>query len=112
MEKNKKDINKTLKKMDELDLIVRKNKLIILILKASYECGKENTPKSKLDGLEVLKDALLMIDMLIEENRSLTSDNRKLNLHNAIVDQKNKKLLEDFNHYKASLIKAENEATK
>lgn len=98
--------------MDELDLIVRKNQLNILILKASYECSKGNTSKSKLNALEVLKDTLLLIHELSEEVRSLTSDNRKLNLHNAIVDQKNKKLLEDFNHYKASLIKAENEATK
>ena len=55
--------------MDELELLLRKNKLDILIIRAMHECDKGKVPKGKLEALETLKDTLELILELIQEIR-------------------------------------------
>ena len=43
--------------MDELQLLLNKNKLHILLIKVMHDINKGNAPKSKLDALETLKIA-------------------------------------------------------
>ncbi len=70
--------------MDELELLLRKNKLHILIIKAMHDCEKGKPPKSKLDALETLKTTMETIHELAEYNRNLLKEVRKLRLDNAI----------------------------
>ena len=91
--------------MDELELLLRKNKLDILIIKAMHECDKVNVPKGKLEALETLKDTLELILELSQEIRDLTQVIRKLKLDNAISYRDNAKLkvkisnLEELNKF-------------
>jgi len=74
--------------MDELDVILRKNKLDIMIIKASAEVEKNNN-KVKKEGLEVLMDILELIHDLQHEIRQ---DNRlisKLKYENAVAYKEN-----------------------
>ena len=92
--------------MDELDVILRKNKLDIMIIKASAEVEKTNN-KLKKEGLEVLMDILELIHDLQHEIRQ---DNRlisKLKYENAVAYKENAILKADFSKYKHQLIKAE-----
>lgn len=70
--------------MDELELLLRKNKLHILIIKAMHDCERGKPPKSKLDALETLKTTMETIHELAEYNRNLLKEVRKLRLDNAI----------------------------
>jgi len=70
--------------MDELQLLLNKNKLHILLLKVMHDINKGNPPKSKLDALETLKIAMDTINELAEYNRSLLKEVRKLRLDNAV----------------------------
>jgi hypothetical protein len=70
--------------MDELELLIRRNKLDILIIKAMHECDKDKVPKSKLNALETLKDTLELIHELSHEIRELTKMLRKVKLDNAV----------------------------
>ena len=91
--------------MDELELLLRKNKLDILIIKAMHECDKGKVPKGKLEALETLKDTLELILELSQEIRNLTQVIRKLKLDNAISYRDNAKLkvkisnLEELNKF-------------
>ena len=78
--------------MDELELLLRKNKLDILIIRAMHECDKGKVPKGKLEALETLKDTLELILELSQEIRDLTKMLRKLKLDNAISYRYNAKL--------------------
>lgn len=91
--------------MDELELLLRKNKLDILIIKAMHECDKPKVPKGKLEALETLKDTLELILELSQEIRDLTQVIRKLKLDNAISYRDNAELkvkisnLEELNKF-------------
>jgi len=70
--------------MDELQLLLNKNELHILLIKVMHDINKGNPPKSKLDALETLKIAMDTINELAEYNRSLLKEVRKLRLDNAV----------------------------
>ncbi len=70
--------------MDELELLLRKNKLHILIIKAMHDCEKGKPSKNRLDALETLKTTMETIHELAEYNRNLLKEVRKLRLDNAI----------------------------
>jgi len=92
--------------MDELDVMLRRNKLDIMIIKASAEVEKTNN-KVKQDGLEVLMDILELIHDLqheIRENHRVIS---KLKYENAVAYKENAILKADFSKYKHNLIKVE-----
>ena len=74
--------------MDELELLLRKNELHILIIKAMHDVNKGNAPKSKLKALETLRMALETINELAEANRNKENEFRKLRLDNAIQTKK------------------------
>jgi len=67
--------------MDELELLLRKNKLHILIIKAMHDCDKGKPSKNRLDALETLKTT---IHELADYNRNLLKEVRKLRLDNAV----------------------------
>ena len=52
--------------MDELQLLLNKNKLHILLIKVMHDINKGNAPKSKLEALETLKIAMDTINELAE----------------------------------------------
>ena len=83
--------------MDELDIMLRKNKLDIMIIKASAEVEKNNN-KVKKEGLEVLMDILELIHDLQHEIRQNYKENAILKA--------------DFSTYKHNLKKAELESNK
>ena len=70
--------------MDELELLLRKNKLHILIMKAMHDCDKGKPSKNRLDALETLKTSMETIHELAEHNRNLLKEVRKLRLNNAL----------------------------
>lgn len=70
--------------MDELELLLRKNKLHILIIKAMHDCDKGKPSKNRLDALETLKTSMETIHELAEHNRNLLKELRKLRLNNAL----------------------------
>ncbi len=70
--------------MDELELLLRKNKLHILIIKAMHDCDKGKPSKNRLDALETLKTSMETIHELAEHNRNLLKEVRKLRLNNAL----------------------------
>ena len=70
--------------MDELELLLRKNKLHILIIKAMHDCDKGKPSKNKLDALETLKIKMETIHELADYNRNLLKEVRKLRLNNAV----------------------------
>ena len=97
--------------MDELDVILRKNKLDIMIIKASAEVEKTNN-KVKKEGLEILMDILELIHDLQHEIRQ---DNRlisKLKYENAVAYKENAILKSDFSKYKHNLINTELKSNK
>jgi hypothetical protein len=94
--------------MDELDIILRKNKLDIMIIKASAEVEKNNN-KVKKEGLEVLMDILELIHDLQHEIRQNYKDIAKLKYENY---KENAILKADFSTYKHNLKKAELESNK
>jgi len=51
--------------MDELQLLLNKNKLHILLIKVMHDINKGNAPKSKLDALETLKIAMVELKLKI-----------------------------------------------
>ena len=63
--------------MDELDVMLRKNRLDIMIIKASAEVEKTNN-KVKKEGLEVLMDILELIHDLQHEIRQNYKEIAKL----------------------------------
>lgn len=92
--------------MDELDVLLRKNKLDIMIIKASAEIEKSNN-ESKKEGLEVLVDILELIHDLqheIRENHKLIA---KLKYENAVAYKENAIIKADFSTYKHNLEQAE-----
>lgn len=70
--------------MDELELLLRKNELHILIIKALHDIDKGNAPKSKLKALETLRMTLETINELAELNRNKDKAYRKLRVDNAM----------------------------
>jgi hypothetical protein len=70
--------------MDELELLLRKNKLHILIIKAMHDCDKGKPSKNRLDALDTLKTSMETIHELAEHNRNLLKEVRKLRLNNAL----------------------------
>ena len=70
--------------MDELELLLRKNELHILIIKALHDIEKGKPPKSKLKALETLRMTLETINELAELNRNKDKAYRKLRVDNAM----------------------------
>lgn len=97
--------------MDELDVMLRKNKLDIMIIKASGEVKKTNN-KVKKEGLEVLMDILELIHDLQHEIREDNKLIGKLKYENAVAYKENAILKSDFSTYKHNLIKAEIDSNK
>ena len=81
--------------MDELDVMLRKNKIDIMIIKASAEVEKTNN-KVKQEGLEVLMDILELIHDLQHEIRQNYKDISKLKYENAVAYKENAILKADF----------------
>tara|TARA_R110000772_G_scaffold4941_1_gene17524 strand:+ start:28 stop:327 length:300 start_codon:yes stop_codon:yes gene_type:complete len=92
--------------MDELDVMLRKNKLDIMIIKASAEVEKTNN-KVKQEGLEVLMDILELIHDLQHQIREDNKLIGKLKYENAVAYKENAILKADFSKYKHNLIKVE-----
>ena len=92
--------------MDELDVMLRKNKLDIMIIKASAEVEKTNN-KVKQEGLEVLMDILELIHDLQHEIRENHRVIAKLKYENAVAYKENAILKADFSKYKHNLINVE-----
>ena len=61
----------------DIDIILIKNALSKIILKAKIECEKENTSKSKLEALETLSNSLRLItilrDMIDDYEKAMTT---------------------------------------
>ena len=70
--------------MDELELLLRKNKLHILIIRAMHNIEKGKPKKTELEALETLKTSMETIHELAEHNRNLLKEVRKLRLNNAV----------------------------
>ena len=98
--------------MDELDVLLRKNKLDIMIIKASHEVEKKNVPKAKIQGLTTLMDIIALINELQEEIRGLIKENQKLKYENIVSYKNNAILKADFAKYKKDLLRAEMEGGK
>ena len=94
--------------MDELNVLIRKNKLDIMIIEASHRYEKNKTKKLK-EGLETLTDILTLIHELQDEIRSFNKVVAKLKYENAVAYKDNALLKTQFAKYKEDLIKAENE---
>ncbi len=92
--------------MNELDVILRRNKLDIMIIKASHQLQKSKD-KTKQEGLDTLIDIINLIRELQDENREQSRTIAKLKLDNAVSYKENAILKTDFAKYKDSLIKAE-----
>ena len=97
--------------MDELDIILRKNRLDVMIIKASAEVEKTNN-KLKKDGLEVLVDILDLIHDLQHEIRENYKDIAKLKYENAVAYKENAIIKTEFSTYKHNLKKAELDSGK
>ena len=97
--------------MDELDVMLRKNKLDIMIIKASADIEKTNN-KLKKEGLETLVDILDLIHDLQHEIRQNYKDIAKLKYENAVAYKENAILKTDFSTYKHNLKQAELKSTK
>jgi len=95
--------------MNELDVILRKNKLDIMIIKASHQLEKKKD-KVKQEGLEVLLDILELIHELQDEVRQQRKQIAKLKYENAVAYKENAILKTDFDKYKFNLKKAELES--
>jgi len=95
--------------MNELDVILRKNKLDIMIIKASHQLEKKKD-KVKQEGLETLLDILELIHELQEEIRKQYKTIAKLKYENAVSYKENAILKADFDKYKHNLLKAELES--
>jgi len=70
--------------MDELELLLRKNKLHILIIRAMHNIDKGKPKKTELEALDTLKTSMETIHELAEHNRNLLKEVRKLRLNNAL----------------------------
>ncbi len=70
--------------MDELELLLRKNKLHILIIRAMHNIDKGKPKKTGLEALDTLKTSMETIHELAEHNRNLLKEVRKLRLNNAV----------------------------
>jgi len=70
--------------MDELELLLRKNKLHILIIRAMHNIDKGKPKKTELEALDTLKTSMETIHELAEHNRNLLKELRKLRLNNAL----------------------------
>jgi hypothetical protein len=70
--------------MDELELLLRKNKLHILIIRAMHNIEKGKPKKTELEALDTLKTSMETIHELAEHNRNLLKEVRKLRLNNAV----------------------------
>ena len=70
--------------MDELELLLRKNKLHILIIRAMHNIEKGKPKKTELEALDTLKTSMETIQELAEHNRNLLKEVRKLRLNNAV----------------------------
>ena len=97
--------------MDELDIILRKNRLDVMIIKASAEVEKTNN-KLKKEGLEVLVDILDLIHDLQHEIRENYKDIAKLKYENAVAYKENAIIKTEFSTYKHNLKKAELKSNK
>ena len=97
--------------MDELDIILRKNRLDVMIIKASAEVEKTNN-KLKKEGLEVLVDILDLIHDLQHEIRENYKDIAKLKYENAVAYKENAIIKTEFSTYKHNLKKAELDSDK
>ncbi len=95
--------------MDELDVLLRKNKLDVLIIKASHQLEKKKD-KVKRDGLETLVDILELIHELQDEVRKQRKQIAKLKYENAVSYKENAILKTSFDKYKHDLKKAELES--
>lgn len=97
--------------MDELDIILRKNRLDVMIIKASAEVEKTNN-KVKKEGLEVLVDILDLIHDLQHEIRENYKVISKLKFENAVAYKENAIIKTEFSTYKHNLKKAELDSGK
>jgi hypothetical protein len=97
--------------MNELDIILRKNRLDVMIIKASAEVEKTNN-KLKKEGLEVLVDILDLIHDLQHEIRENYKDIAKLKYENAVAYKENAIIKTEFSTYKHNLKKAELDSGK
>jgi hypothetical protein len=97
--------------MDELDVMLRKNKLDIMIIKASADIEKNNNPAKK-EGLEVLVDILSLIHDLQHEIRENYRSIAKLKYQNAVAYKENAILKTDFSTYKHNLKQTELKSTE
>ncbi len=97
--------------MDELDIILRKNRLDVMIIKASAEVEKTNN-KLKKEGLEVLVDILDLIHDLQHEIRENYKNIIKLTYENAVSYKENAIIKTEFSTYKHNLKKAELDSGK
>ena len=97
--------------MNELDIILRKNRLDVMIIKASAEVEKTNN-KLKKDGLEVLVDILDLLHDLQHEIRENYKDIAKLKYENAVAYKENAIIKTEFSTYKHNLKKAELDSGK
>ena len=92
--------------MDELDILLRKNKLDIMIIKASADIEKTNN-KTKQEGLEVLINILDLIHDLQHEIRQNYKEISKLKYENAVSYKENAIIKAKFSSYKYNLKEAE-----
>jgi hypothetical protein len=95
--------------MDELDVLLRKNKLDIMIIEASHRYEKNKTKKLR-EGLETLTDILTLIHELQDEIRSFNKLVAKLKYENAVAYKDNAIIKNKFSKYKHDLAKAEKES--
>ena len=70
--------------MDELELLLRKNKLHILIIRAMHNIDKGKPKKTELEALDTLKITMETLHELAESNRNKLKEIRKLRLDNAV----------------------------
>ncbi len=56
--------------MDELELLLRKNKLHILIIRAMHNIEKGKPKKTELEALDTLKTSMETIHELAEHNKT------------------------------------------
>ena len=70
--------------MDEVELLLRKNKLHSLIIRAMQNIEKGKPKKTELEALDTLKTSMETIHELAEHNRNLLKEVRKLRRNNAV----------------------------
>jgi hypothetical protein len=97
--------------MNELEVLLRRNKLDIMIIKASHELDKmKKIPNTKKEGLETLMDIFQLTIELQDEIRNQSKLMAKLKYENAIAYKEIAILKTSFEKYKKGLLEAEEQS--